>query len=398
MNRNVPPFLNKLYNMVNEPQSNSMICWSDAGDTFIVQRQQDFAKQVLPRFFKHGNFSSFVRQLNMYGFHKVPHLQQGAMEGSLDRLEFSNPHFKRDQPDLLLLVSRKKGSRDTENPENRSPTSTDLQHLLDEMAAIKKHQLMVSTDLKQIQSDSQLLWQETLAARERYQQQQDTIDKILHFLASVFSEKSNNGITRKRPFLLGNIDNDEDVKTVSPLKLARTDKSDRSSFMLDSLMSLATQPSLRSKKLVEEGEKEDKESMATTTTTTPILNPEGEMVMMSKPLDLSTTTTTSQNSNNVASLTHPTYYNNNDLTAAGTVATDDVFLSRAEHEMMTASAPPPLMTKVVSDHIDSVNSISESIDQLGSNIDALVQELGFDSNSLWDLDSYLQSNNNNITP
>lgn len=213
------------YSMVNEPQSNSMICWSDAGDTFIVQRQQDFAKQVLPRFFKHGNFSSFVRQLNMYGFHKVPHLQQGAMEGSLDRLEFSNPHFKRDQPDLLLLVSRKKGSRDTENPENRSPTSTDLQHLLDEMAAIKKHQLMVSTDLKQIQSDSQLLWQETLAARERYQQQQDTIDKILHFLASVFSEKSNNGITRKRPFLLGNIDNDEDVKTVSPLKLARTDKS-----------------------------------------------------------------------------------------------------------------------------------------------------------------------------
>lgn len=169
-------------------------------------------------------------------------------------------------------------------------------------------------------------------------------------------------------------------------------------------MSLATQPSLRSKKLVDEGEKEDKESMATTTTTstttstttTPILNPEGEMVMMSKPLDLSTTTTTSQNSNNVASLTHPTYYNNNDLTAAGTVATDDVFLSRAEHEMMTASAPPPLMTKVVSDHIDSVNSISESIDQLGSNIDALVQELGFDSNSLWDLDSYLQSNNNNI--
>lgn len=176
---------------------------------------------------------------------------------------------------------------------------------------------------------------------------------------------------------------------------------DRSSFMLDSLMSLATQPSLRSKKLVEEGEKENKESMATTTTsttssttTTPILNPEGEMVMMSKPLDLSTTTTTSQNSNNVASLTHPTNYNNNDLTAAGTVATDDVFFSRAEHEMMTASAPPPLMTKVVSDHIDSVNSISESIDQLGSNIDALVQELGFDSNSLWDLDSYLQSNNN----
>jgi hypothetical protein len=45
--------------------------WSDAGDSFVVKNTQDFAAKVIPCFFKHSNFSSFVRQLNFYGFRKV---------------------------------------------------------------------------------------------------------------------------------------------------------------------------------------------------------------------------------------------------------------------------------------------------------------------------------------
>ncbi|KAJ1933211.1 Heat shock transcription factor, partial [Kickxella alabastrina] len=114
-NITVTPFLNKLYSMVDDTDSDNLIKWSDDGNSFVVIRHEEFAKEVLPRFFKHSNFSSFVRQLNMYGFHKVPHLQQGGLISDgpdAESWEFNNDNFQRGQPDLLHFIRRKKGNRD----------------------------------------------------------------------------------------------------------------------------------------------------------------------------------------------------------------------------------------------------------------------------------------------
>ncbi|KAI9002699.1 hypothetical protein BC832DRAFT_540785 [Gaertneriomyces semiglobifer] len=197
--RNVPAFLNKLYNMVNDPSTDDLIHWGPDGSTFIVQRQEDFASQVLPRFFKHNNFASFVRQLNMYGFHKIPHLQQGVLhsDGLPEIWEFTNPNFQRNQPDLLCLVTRKKG-RDTSD--DKDGGACDINNIIQELAAIKRHQLTISADLKNIQRDNQIIWAESLEMRERYQRQQDTIAKIMGFLASVFMKRT--GVKNKKRKLI----------------------------------------------------------------------------------------------------------------------------------------------------------------------------------------------------
>ena len=44
--------------------------WTESGDRFTITNTIGFMENILPKYFKHQNFASFVRQLNMYGFKK----------------------------------------------------------------------------------------------------------------------------------------------------------------------------------------------------------------------------------------------------------------------------------------------------------------------------------------
>ncbi|CDW71178.1 hsf-type dna-binding domain containing protein [Stylonychia lemnae] len=96
---NVPSFLLKTYDIVNDPIYDNIICWNETEDGFIVKQPNEFAEKILPKFFKHNNFSSFVRQLNMYDFHKT--------RNNSNEHCFSHNLFKKNQKSLLIDIKRK---------------------------------------------------------------------------------------------------------------------------------------------------------------------------------------------------------------------------------------------------------------------------------------------------
>lgn len=97
--RSLPtPFLTKTYQLVDDKTIDDIISWNEDGSTFIVWNPTEFAKDLLPKYFKHNNFSSFVRQLNTYGFRKVVP----------DRWEFSNECFRRGEKRLICDIQRRK--------------------------------------------------------------------------------------------------------------------------------------------------------------------------------------------------------------------------------------------------------------------------------------------------
>jgi heat shock transcription factor len=60
------PFLTKTFQLVDDPRTDHVVSWGEDGATFVVWRPPEFARDLLPNYFKHNNFSSFVRQLNTY--------------------------------------------------------------------------------------------------------------------------------------------------------------------------------------------------------------------------------------------------------------------------------------------------------------------------------------------
>mmetsp|Transcript_19334 Transcript_19334/g.44054 ORF Transcript_19334/g.44054 Transcript_19334/m.44054 type:complete len:239 (-) Transcript_19334:173-889(-) len=109
--RGVPQqFPRRLYEMLEVESSSQssqdfdkkIIRWSKSGRAFKISDTKTFAEILLPRYFKTSKFSSFQRNLNLYGFSKVRRGPDADM--------YAHPSFIRGSPSNLSEL-RKENTR-----------------------------------------------------------------------------------------------------------------------------------------------------------------------------------------------------------------------------------------------------------------------------------------------
>ncbi|ESQ28484.1 hypothetical protein EUTSA_v10018723mg [Eutrema salsugineum] len=186
----VAPFLRKCYEMVDDSSTDSVISWSSNGDnSFVISDTTLFSVQLLPKYFKHSNLSSFIRQLNIYGFRKV----------DADRWEFANDGFVRGQKDLLKNVIRRKNVQSSDESKSvyKQETTTDASQekpeksgLWKEVDVLKGDKNALAQELIKVRQYQEITDTKMLNLKDRVQGMEESQQEMLSFLVMVMQNPS----------------------------------------------------------------------------------------------------------------------------------------------------------------------------------------------------------------
>ncbi|KAK3715382.1 Heat shock transcription factor [Vermiconidia calcicola] len=226
--KQIPPFVQKLSSFL-DGTNTELIRWSDDGRAFIVLDEDEFQKTLIPELFKHSNYASFVRQLNMYGFHKTVNITDGSLRQSEKARKgvkppsmYSHPYFRRNRPDLLWLIQKPGGkttakrkrdgtAKDQDDsdderryspiPEHRPQALSghgmtqdlaqlprnELSAVRQELQKLQTQQRFISQMITQLKEQNDQFYRQASAFQALHDRHENSINAILTFLATFYN-------------------------------------------------------------------------------------------------------------------------------------------------------------------------------------------------------------------
>lgn len=173
-------FVSRLYEMLGTPEFSGIVAWNNTeeGPSFVILDTAKFQEYVLVNEFKHANFSSFVRQLNKYDFHKVkfrdPHSRVW---------EFRHPQFRPENRDRPFLIKRKQqtGGRRGKRDGNANQKQTEFAVKAAELAARDAEDFMRG-QVTNVESRVDRLEQNNMQIVNALKLQQNLVERLLHVI------------------------------------------------------------------------------------------------------------------------------------------------------------------------------------------------------------------------
>ncbi|MED6122719.1 hypothetical protein PIB30_042504 [Stylosanthes scabra] len=173
----VPPFLSKTFDLVDDPSLDPIISWSSTGASFVVRDPMEFSRLVLPRNFKHNNFSSFVRQLNTYGFRKI----------DTDKWEFFNEYFQRGKKHLLKNIQRRRSTQSQQVGSCIGPSSDAGRPGLEvEIELLRKERSLLMQEVVDLQQQQRRTVHHAGEVNQRLESAEQRQKQMVSFLAKLF--------------------------------------------------------------------------------------------------------------------------------------------------------------------------------------------------------------------
>ena len=166
-------FLKKLNSMINDPDNEKYIKWDEDTNAIIIKNKETFSEKVLPKCFNHKNFSSFVRQLNSYGFSKKKgiktcliyenkNFKKNMTDKDLESIQAKKPKIKKfkslSKKDINIEINRNSAldniEEEVEN-ENDNEIKIKLNSCLDDLKLLLKNQEKLFFDIENLKNEQQ---------------------------------------------------------------------------------------------------------------------------------------------------------------------------------------------------------------------------------------------------